>query len=1263
MAAKRLQTKTVKNILAELRKVCQHPYLSAPDLEPLDVSEEERHRQLVSLSGKLHFLKLLLPKLKERGHRVLLFSQFKMSLDRVQDFLWGEGIKFLRLDGSTPAAKRQQYMDMYNAPNSEYDVFLLTTRAGGVGINLATADTVIIHDPDFNPHQDLQAIARAHRFGQKKRVLVFKLMVKGSVEENIMNSGKKKMVLDHVVVQQMGSKDTDESVLESDVFLQGIQSVYSTQSGINGPDITYNSKNVDELIDKVEADAEAEAKAMEERDEAIARGEVEPAKQGAQFGFAKIWEADQNALREAEEAAEAAAAQQEAEADWESIMGTIQKEKEEREERELAASRLARRNRLRMEAQYVEKEGDLDMEGGIQSPEKKKRRVSKGKKAAGAAQSSDAEYVGAGEGQSASDDETVSMSGSIPDIIDLPSALAPVAGPSGLASTHYGQNLADGLLANVKQKRGPKKKSTPSNSNPTVPAPSGSQLFQPIAYDPSASPPISNGGPSRAPKPKEPRGAKLFKPIIYNPSASPPVFGAWSNKARKPKETAEENARRKRAKLAHLDEAAAAAAANAILLAAGQAVAPEPIQQQTSILEQEPQSPPAAAVIPLDAEARVAGQNVLQWLYQIIREFKWDKYIEAWAVLGLEEFPSAHRITIYNRIAEAVDERLVEYGEEPYFTRVEASTAVHKLLQANESIIPQLPSIPSIPPEAGYKSSLGPAKKGRKSSSATPGGSVPSTPVVESTAAVNQGSGSSLQQSSGLAPVAGGDVAPAATPTPSDVSAPPTTSAPPTASAATAAFVPPSISPSTAPAVSPFPAITASASPSMPGAPAVVGAPAPSGLKPGTVVTRGNVTATFLGYRDAPPAPAQQGIAGNQLGSSPHALPANQLPHAPAAGPVPSSSSQPPSRARTPVSNGTPTQEPVPEATRPVSYVAPSCDKCRKPHHISQCTELTPLPELAGFMRSVKNGNTRPETREADLASLEKMRQFHVKAGNLAPDEIFPPPTPPPQAAAPLPGAASASMGKFTREVIVIDDDDDEEEVRPQPRRSGPTWKTDNGPSEPKSTPESRLSKAAIARALMSTPTFGGSPKSSSGENKTAGGPPTVTCVLCHGPGPHDTDHCPAMQTTADIRQAYHTIVASGQRINSSMYSALSGSYAKAVEKEFPNNPEAAPPLTQFDPREARPFRPIPEGSVKPPAPPRPPVVKPPPICPFCEKPCGRTVKQCVLATGDRKALKDTIRMLEEQLRAGTGNAKQLKDRQIPLFNVYRNWPRTEGDR
>lgn len=124
-----------------MRKVFQHPYISKPEAEPFDLSPEETHKELVNASGKLLFLKQLLPRLKARGRRVLLFSQFKIALDRIEDFLIGEGHKYLRLDGDVAQVNRQRDMDKFNAPDSDYFIFLLTTRAGGVGVNLASADT------------------------------------------------------------------------------------------------------------------------------------------------------------------------------------------------------------------------------------------------------------------------------------------------------------------------------------------------------------------------------------------------------------------------------------------------------------------------------------------------------------------------------------------------------------------------------------------------------------------------------------------------------------------------------------------------------------------------------------------------------------------------------------------------------------------------------------------------------------------------------------------------------------------------------------------------------------------------------------------------------------------------------------------------------------------------------------------------------------------------------------------------------------------
>lgn len=136
----------------ELRKDLGHPYLNDPNIEPSDVSAEEAHKNLVEASGKLVFLQKFLPKLKEKGHRVLIFSQFVIFLDILERFLEGERVRFLRLDGNTSQMDRQSYIDMFNRENSEYDVFMLSTRAGGAGINLASADTVIVADPDWNPH-------------------------------------------------------------------------------------------------------------------------------------------------------------------------------------------------------------------------------------------------------------------------------------------------------------------------------------------------------------------------------------------------------------------------------------------------------------------------------------------------------------------------------------------------------------------------------------------------------------------------------------------------------------------------------------------------------------------------------------------------------------------------------------------------------------------------------------------------------------------------------------------------------------------------------------------------------------------------------------------------------------------------------------------------------------------------------------------------------------------------------------------------------
>ena len=120
-----------------------------------------------------------------------------------------------RIDGNLSALEKQKRIDAFNAPDSPLFAMLLSTRAGGVGINLATADTVIIYDPDFNPHQDIQALSRAHRIGQKDKVLCFQMTTKDTVEEKIMQIGRKKMALDHALIESMDASDDAGDGLES----------------------------------------------------------------------------------------------------------------------------------------------------------------------------------------------------------------------------------------------------------------------------------------------------------------------------------------------------------------------------------------------------------------------------------------------------------------------------------------------------------------------------------------------------------------------------------------------------------------------------------------------------------------------------------------------------------------------------------------------------------------------------------------------------------------------------------------------------------------------------------------------------------------------------------------------------------------------------------------------------------------------------------------------------------------------------------------
>ncbi|CAM0905949.1 unnamed protein product [Alopecurus aequalis] len=201
------------NIVMQLRKVCNHPYL-IPGTEPESGSPEFLHEMRIKASAKLALLHSMLKILHKDGHRVLIFSQMTKLLDILEDYLTLEfGPKtFERVDGSVSVAERQAAITRFNQDKTRF-VFLLSTRSCGLGINLATADTVIIYDSDFNPHADIQAMNRAHRIGQSNRLLVYRLVVRASVEERILQLAKKKLMLDQLFVNKSESQKEVEDII------------------------------------------------------------------------------------------------------------------------------------------------------------------------------------------------------------------------------------------------------------------------------------------------------------------------------------------------------------------------------------------------------------------------------------------------------------------------------------------------------------------------------------------------------------------------------------------------------------------------------------------------------------------------------------------------------------------------------------------------------------------------------------------------------------------------------------------------------------------------------------------------------------------------------------------------------------------------------------------------------------------------------------------------------------------------------------------
>ncbi len=224
----------LSNIVMQLRKVCNHPYLfpGAEEGPPFKTDDN-----IIKDSGKMMILDKLLHRLRKdpvENNKVLIFSQMTRMLDILEDYLVYRGYKYFRIDGNTTGLERDTQMAQFNNPKSDYFVFLLSTRSGGLGINLQAANHVVLYDSDWNPQADLQAQDRAHRIGQKRPVRVYRFITDNTFEERIYRRALKKLYLDAMVVEQ-GRLAKQNSQCSKDELLSmikfGAQDIFKSKGG------------------------------------------------------------------------------------------------------------------------------------------------------------------------------------------------------------------------------------------------------------------------------------------------------------------------------------------------------------------------------------------------------------------------------------------------------------------------------------------------------------------------------------------------------------------------------------------------------------------------------------------------------------------------------------------------------------------------------------------------------------------------------------------------------------------------------------------------------------------------------------------------------------------------------------------------------------------------------------------------------------------------------------------------------------------------
>lgn len=454
--------------------------------------------------------------------------------------------------------------------------------------------------------------------------------------EQIIWKGKKKMVLDHLVVQQMG-KENEEGDIDN-ILLHGAKALYETDAnGVAPSDIQYNSKNVDELVDKVEKEAETEAAALAEKEARLARGEAAEdatkSKESMTFGFAKIWEADKDELQEVpnEDEADDDAVMDDT---WQTIMENAARERERRLEEEGRA-----RRRKAAAVQYMVEPAQLSDNSPIG-----KKKPKKGKRKKNAASSDDAEFAMPVDGEESDSDETTASMyrESIENLLDE------AGGSSSALKSHNG-----------------------------IPDPAKmAELAKRLADATSALASKADAGQPGAPPSKKRRGNET------------------------PEERAARKAQDKAAKMEQLKKAYDAAVAQQ---KQSHAAANGASNGQTPFSSGALAGPSALPTsVKVDPARIKQAQDILQWLYSVLREMEMMDEVKVWAMMGIPELPKEERKTFYAEIAKKVDDRLAAYGRARYFAQDTQAAAVMYLFNAAAPIIPSDfgRSVPAFPPEA-----------------------------------------------------------------------------------------------------------------------------------------------------------------------------------------------------------------------------------------------------------------------------------------------------------------------------------------------------------------------------------------------------------------------------------------------------------------------------------------------------------------------------------------------------------------------------------